>query len=182
MPNRAAIRWCLKGPENPPVIQYMLLDNHLNYLIYPKECSVNNLKENIFQIMEDIESHSINTPLEVYYKSINESYGRHRRDSGQFHRLLKKLLNQKNLLKANSRLAFVLKKEQLHLFKQALYFLDIDSKSKGNAFIVYLCMIALKATRSHVSQVIKQIWKARLSIQKMNRRHEKEFQEFYTLL
>ncbi|WP_258957691.1 hypothetical protein [Legionella sainthelensi] len=74
MPNRAAIRWCPKGSENPAVIQYMLLDNHLNYLIYPKECSVNNLKENIFQVMEDIESHSINTPLEVYYKSIHESY------------------------------------------------------------------------------------------------------------
>ncbi|MCE0723200.1 MULTISPECIES: hypothetical protein [Legionella] len=182
MTNRAAIRWCLKGSGNPPVIQYMLLDSKLDYLIYPKECIVYDVKDTVYQVIEDIESHSLNTPLEIYYKSINEGYGRHRRDSGQFHRFLKKLLNRKNLLKANHRLAFVLKKEQLKLFKDALYFLDIDSKSRGNAFIVYLWMIALKATRSRVTHVIKQIWKARLSIHRMNKMHEKMFEEFYSLI
>ena len=90
MPNRAAIRWCLKGRGNPPVVQYMLLDNKLEYLIYPKECIVDDLKANVLEIIEDIENHSVNDTLEIYYKSINEGYGRHRRDSGQFHLLIKK--------------------------------------------------------------------------------------------
>lgn len=179
MTNRAAIRWCLKGRENPPVIQYMLIDNKLDYLIYPKEYIINNLKTDIGEIIEDIEKHSVNDTLEIYYKSINEGYGRHRRDSGQFHRLIKKILARKNLLKTNSRLAFELKKEQLKLFKDALYFLDVDCKSRGNAFISYLWAIALKATRSRLSIVIKQIWKARFSIHRMNKAHEKSFQEFY---
>lgn len=180
MANRAAIRWVTKGPDKPSVIQYMLLDNNLEYLIYPKEYIVNDLKTNINQILEELQMRSRNSDLDVYYKSINEGYGRHRRDSGQFHRLLKKLLARKNLLKPGRRLAFLLKKEQLRLFKYALYLLDIDCKSRGNAFITHLWAIALKATRSRVPLVIKQIWKARYAIQRMNKNHEKNFQEFYS--
>ncbi|WP_231296913.1 hypothetical protein [Fluoribacter dumoffii] len=182
MCNRAAIRWCLRGPGSPAVIQYMLLDRELNYLISPRECIVDDVKDAVCNVIADIEKHSGDAPLEVYYKSINERYGRHRRDSGQFHRFLKKILLRKNLLKANSRLAFFLKKDQLQLFKKALYFLDIDTKSRGNAFIVYLWMIAMKATRSRVTGVIKQIWKARLSIQRMSKIQKQRFQEFYSLI
>ena len=180
MTNRAAIRWVTKGPHNPAVIQYMLLDNDLEYLIYPKEYVVTDLKKNIKHILEELERRSTQDILEVYYKSINKGYGRHRKDSGKFHRLLKKFLARKKLLKPNSRLAFLLKKDQLKLFKEALCFLDIDCKSKGNAFITHLWAIALKATRSRVPLVIKQIWKARYSIQRMNKKHEKNFQEFYS--
>jgi hypothetical protein len=175
---RAAIRWLPKGPQKPPVIQYMLLDNNLEYLIYPKECMVIDLKKTIHSIIDELQTRSGNDSLEVYYKSINKEFGRHRRDSGQFHRLIKKILGRQNLLKSNSRLAFLLKKEQLKLFKDALYLLDIDCKSKGNAFITHLWAIALKATRSRVPIVIKHIWKARFKIKRMNRAEEKNFQEF----
>lgn len=181
MTNRAAIRWVTKGTDNPPVIQYMLLDKNLEYIIYPKECVVNNLKKNIKDILAELESKSP-ANLEVYYKSINKNYGKHRRDSGQFHLWIKKLLAKKKLLKPNSRLAFILKKEQLRLFKDALYFLDIDCKTRGNAFILHLWAIALKATRSRVSVVIKQIWKSRFNITRMNPNHEKNFQEFFSHL
>ncbi|MBI2785175.1 MAG: hypothetical protein HYX60_02245 [Legionella longbeachae] len=160
----------------------MLVDNQLEYLIFPKECVVTDLKTNINDILKELEIRSRNDSLEVYYKSINEGYGRHRKDSGQFHRLIKKLLARKNLLKPNSRFAFLLKKDQLRLFKDALYLLDIDCKSRGNAFITHLWAIALKATRSRVPIVIKQIWKARFSIQRMNKNYERNFQEFFSLI
>lgn len=179
MTNRAAIRWVTKGTQKSPVIQYMLLDNHLEYLIYPKECVVTDLKTNIKSILDEIQTRAQVDTLEIYYKSINKGYGRHRRDSGQFHKWIKKYLAKKKLLKTNSRLAFLLKKDQLRLFKDALSLLDIDCKSRGNAFITYLWAIALKATRSRVETVIKQIWKARFSITRMNPTHERNFQEFY---
>jgi hypothetical protein len=81
-----------------------------------------------------------------------------------------------------SRFAFMLKKEQLRLFKDALYLLDIDCKTRGNAFILHLWAIALKATRSRVCTVIKQIWKSRFNITRMNSKHENRFHEFYSHL
>lgn len=182
MSNRAAIRWVTKGKQQLPVIHYMLLDKHLEYLIYPKECVVTDLKTNIKFILDELETHAQGDTLEVYYKSINKGYGRHRRDSGQFHKWIKKFLAKKKLLKANSRLAFLLKKDQLRLFKDALSLLDVDCKTRGNAFITHLWAIALKATRSRIEAVIKQIWKARFSITRMNPKHERNFQEFYAHL
>lgn len=179
MTNRAAIRWVTKGADKSPVIQYMLLDKDLEYIIYPKECVVTDLKTNIKHILDELETRSRYAGLEVYYKSINKGYGRHRRDSRQFHNWIKKSLARKRLLKPNSRLACLLKKEQLRLFKDALCLLDIDCKTRGNAFITHLWSIALKATRSRVPVVIKQIWKARFSISRMNQIYEKNFQEFY---
>lgn len=179
MTYRAAIRWTLRGINQSPTIQYMLLDGAFDYVIYPKQCLVTDLKQNLTEIMEDIERHSCTNPLVVHYKSINYAYGRHRRDSARFHLLIKKTLAKRNLLTPNSRLAYELKKESLKQFKRALYFLDVECKSKGNAYITYLWAIALKATRSRVKLVIKQIWKARSSIKRMNAVHERHFEEFY---
>lgn len=180
MINRAAIRWVTRGPNKPPIIQYMLLDSNLEYLIYPKEHEVRDIAPSIKAILEEFEKKSGKIPLRIYYKSVNVSYGAHRRDSGQFHRLLKEYLAKKKLLISNARLAFLLKKDQLKLFKNALYFLDIDCKSRGNAFITHLWAIALKATHSRVPMVIKQIWKARYCIHRMNQTYEKDFQAFYS--
>lgn len=179
---RAAIRWVTRGTQKPPVIQYMLLDKDLEYIIYPKEFVVSDLKSNLKSILEELETCSKSDGLEVYYKSINKGYGKHRRDSGQYHRWINKILAKKKLLKDNSRLAFILKKDQLRLFKDALSLLDIDCKTRGNAYVTHLWAIALKATRSRVTIVIKQIWKSRFSIIRMNPTHERNFQEFYSHL
>jgi len=182
MTYRAAIRWVTRGTQKPPVIQYMLLDKDLEYIIYPKELVVSDLKSNLKSILEELETRSQSDGLEVYYKSINKGHGKHRWDSGQFHKWIKKLLAKKKLLITNSRLAFLLKKDQLRLFKDALSLLDIDCKTRGNAYITHLWAIALKVTRSRVEIVIKQIWKARFSISRMNPIHERNFQEFYAHL
>lgn len=116
MTSRAAIRGVTKGISKPSVIQYMLVDDNWEYIIFPNERGVTDLKTNINDILEELEIRARGDSLQVYYKSINESYGRHREDSGQFHRLIKKLLARKNLLKSNSRLAFFIKKNQLRLF------------------------------------------------------------------
>lgn len=181
MPNIAAIRWLTRGKKKPPVIQYMLLDDNLEYLIYPKEVVVTDLKTDIEDIFNAFHKYvSKNTSLEILFKSINQSYGRHRKDSFQFHRLMKKMLTEKNLLRPNSRTAFLLNKDNLKLFKNALCLLDIDCKTKGYAFTTHLWAIALKATRSRVPLVIKKIWKARYGITRMTRQDLNKFVEFYT--
>lgn len=74
----------------------MLLDDNLDYLIYPKEIAVTDLETDIDAIFQAIEKLAWkNSPLEIHFKSINQSYGRHRKDSFQFHRLIKKRLAKK---------------------------------------------------------------------------------------
>ncbi|KTD08438.1 hypothetical protein [Legionella jamestowniensis] len=180
MTNIAAIRWLTQGPYKPPLIQYMLLDQHLEYLIYPKEVAVTNLKQNIYQIVDHIEKFSKNRALKVRYKSINRSYGAHRHDSEKFHILINRILAKKNLLEPNSRTVSLLKKEDLAFFKNALYLLDIDCKTRGHAFIAHLWTIGLKATKKQISAAIKKIWKARQGIQRMNKNSTIKFAEFYT--
>ncbi|WED43420.1 hypothetical protein [Legionella cardiaca] len=178
MANIAALRWLPRGPHKPPLIQYMLLDEHLEYLIYPKEIEVTDLKTNLYQIFSHIERLSKNAELEVRYKSITRSYGAHRKDSEQFHFLINRILGNKHLLKTNSRTVSLLKKEKLTQFKNALYLLDIDCKTRGCAFIAHLWAIGLKATRKQVNEVIKKIWKARHGITRMNPSSSVKFAEF----
>jgi len=124
----------------------------------------------------------VTTPLEIHYKSIIKNFGKHRRDSAKFHTLINRVLTRKNLLQPNSRKASLLKKENLKLFKQALYFLDIDCKTRGYAFVAHLWAIALKATKSRVPMVIKRIWKVRLGVKRMNEVYLAKFSEFYSHL
>lgn len=182
MSNRAAIRWITKGKYTAPVIQYMLLDYKLDYLIPPQEVVVSDLKNDLWGILNKLEQRTDGICLEIYFKSINIHYRKHRKDSAQFHRLINNYLISRKLKKANSRTAYFLKKEDLRLFKDALYLLDIDCKTRGCAFVAYLWMIALKATRSRIPEVIKQIWKARFSISRMNKNHQMHFDDFYAHL
>ncbi|KTC64742.1 Uncharacterised protein (plasmid) [Legionella adelaidensis] len=182
MKNIAALRWLPRGKLKPPVIQYMLLDDQLEYLIYPKEIEVINLKKDIYKIFFEIENVIAAEPLEVYYKSITVSYGMHRSDSLKFHRLIKKILRRKGLTKINNRTVSLLKKEQLKKFKNALYLMDIDCKAKGNAFIAHLWTIGLKATRKQVDEAIKKIWKSRYGIKRLNKELSEKYAEFYSLL
>ncbi len=179
---RAAIRWLTKGKMNKPVIQYMLLDEQLEYLIRPQEIEVVTLKNDVFAVLEKIEEQSQDSRLEIYFKSVNIHYGKHRQDSAQFHFLISDYLLKRNLKKTNSRTAYFLKKDELRLFKDALSLLDIDCKTRGCAYVAFLWMIALKATRSRVQLVVKQIWKKRLSIQKMNKKQQADFLDFYSLI
>ncbi|ASQ46950.1 hypothetical protein [Legionella clemsonensis] len=180
MTNIAAIRWLTQGPHKPPLIQYMLLDQHLEYLIYPREIAVTELKQDVYDLFKHIETLSKDKAFKVRYKSINRSYGAHRQDSEKFHILINRLLKKKNLLEPNSRTVSLLKKENLAFFKNALYLLDIDCKTRGNAFIAHLWTIALKATKKQINVAIKKIWKARQGIQRMNKNSTIKFAEFYT--
>ncbi|KTD23857.1 Uncharacterised protein [Legionella lansingensis] len=182
MTNIASLRWLTRGHHKPPLIQYMLLDKHLEYLISPKEIVVTDLKKNLNDIFLNIQKFSRSYPLEIRYKSITHSYGGHRKDSEQFHFLLNKILEKKNLLQPNCRMASLLKKEDLTLFKNALYLLDIDSKTRGRAFVAHLWAIALKATKSRIIPVIKKIWKIRHGITRLNKASTAKFSEFYSHL
>ena len=62
-----------RGKYKLPVIQYMLIDAQFEYLVYPQELEVTNLKKKIQQIVLHIEQASVATPLEIYYKSIIEA-------------------------------------------------------------------------------------------------------------
>ncbi|HHF7345921.1 TPA: hypothetical protein ACPSKB_002352 [Legionella feeleii] len=180
MSNIAAIRWLPQGKEKPPLIQYMLINSVLDYLISPTEISVTDLKKNINDLFIHIDKFSQpNIPLIVHYKSITKSFGKHRRDSAKFHKLINKILRKRKLLKANSRTISLLKRENLTLFKDALYFLDIDCKTKGCAFIAHLWTIALKATNKRFPQVIKQIWKSKYGITRITKDSSIKFSEFY---
>lgn len=182
MTNRAALRWLIKGKSRFPVIQYMLLNDKLEYLIPPQEIIITELKKDVWTILHELEQKSNGNSLEIYFKSVTLAYGRHRRDSAQFHYLISSYLRKNNLIKSNSRTAYLLKKEDLRLFKSALNWLDVDCKTRGCAYVAYLWMIALKATRSRIKLVIKQIWMKRLSIIRMNKKQRMEFSEFYSLL
>ncbi|CEK09676.1 hypothetical protein [Legionella hackeliae] len=179
MTNIAAIRWLTQGPRKPPLIQYMLLDQQLEYLIYPKQIIVSNLKLDLYKIFNHIEEFSKHSSLKVRYKSITKSYGGHRRDSGKFHLLINRILQRKHLLESNSRTVSLLKKEQLAFFKNALYLLDIDCKTRGNTFVAHLWAIALKVTKKQVSSVVKKIWKTCQGIKRMNKHSTVKFAEFY---
>lgn len=90
---------------------------------------------------------------------------------------------QKNhLLEPNSRTAILLKKKQLKLFKDALYLLDIDCKTRGQAFVAHLWAIALKATPKRIPDVIKTIWKSRYGIKRMTPNFLEKYNEFYAHL
>ncbi|MCP0914181.1 MULTISPECIES: hypothetical protein [Legionella] len=180
MNNIAAIRWLPRGKYKPPIIQYMLLDPELEYLIYPKEIEVTHLKTNLKEIFNSIAKAADNgMPLIIHYKSVSLGYRKHRRDSAQFHHDINKILKKRKLLKPNARTAVLLQQENLKLFKNALYLLDVDCKARGCAFIAHLWAIALKATAKRVPDVIKRIWKVRCHIKRMNTEANKNFLEFY---
>jgi hypothetical protein len=178
MTNIASLRWVTRGYYKPSLIQYMLLNEQLEYLISPRELVVTNLAKNLYDIFSTIQIFSADISFEVRYKSITRSYGAHRQDSEQFHLILNHILAHKNLIRPNCRTASLLKKEELKRFKKALYFLDIDSKTRGCAFVAHLWSIALKATKKRVDPVIKKIWKARHGITRMNKISSKQFAEF----
>ncbi|QRN05192.1 hypothetical protein GH742_13185 [Legionella sp. MW5194] len=161
----------------------MLLDAELDYLIFPKQRQVRHIQQTLVAILDEMQAFSSTQhPLKVYFKSINVHYGGHRRDSARFHSFLRKLLTRRGLLTPDSRMAYLLKKDDLKRFKQALYWLDIDTKTRGCAFIAHLWAIALKATRSRMELAIRQIWKARYGIQRMSRHDKERFAEFYAHL
>ncbi|RMX01928.1 hypothetical protein EAW55_10230 [Legionella jordanis] len=160
----------------------MLVDEDLEYIIYPKEIVVSELKDNLRAIFLEIEKASGNRSYILRYKSITRSYGAHRRDSEQFHFLLNNILRYKNLARPNSRTASLLKKEDLKHFKRALYFLDIDCQARGKAFVAHLWAIALKASKKRVNDAIKEIWKKRQGIHRMNQKAMSKFTDFYSHL
>ncbi|MDX1838793.1 hypothetical protein [Legionella taurinensis] len=180
---RAAIRWLPQGRENPPLIQYLLLDAKLEYLIFPKQLQVSHIQQTLVAILDEMQSLCPAThPLKVHFKSINVHYGGHRQDSARFHSLIRRLLTRRGLLAPDSRMAYLLKKDELKRFKQALYWLDIDTRTRGCAFVAHLWAIALKATRSRVELAIRQLWKARYGIQRMSNHDKERFAEFYAHL
>ncbi|MBA2651726.1 MAG: hypothetical protein H0U73_05620 [Tatlockia sp.] len=161
----------------------MMIDSHLEYVISPKEIEVYDLDKSIKEIVAKMFQFKPKlTSLEIRYKSVIISFGKHRKDSALFHYKMQRILLNNQLLKPSCRTAFLLKKENLKLFKNALYLLDIDCKTRGCAFITHLWAIALKATRARVYKVIKQIWKARMGIKKMSQKNLQQFLEFYSLL
>jgi hypothetical protein len=180
--NTAAIRWLVRGKTNPPLIQYMLINKELEYLIYPKELVVTDLKKNLNQIFEAIDGISNNTPLEICYKSIQMGYWIPRKDSRKFHKLINKSITKRDLLEKAHKTSFLLKKEDLAHFKNALNFLDIDCKSRGEAYIAHLWTIALKVTKGRMYEAIKRIWKIRCGIHQMTEAQSIQFHEFYSLL
>lgn len=180
---RGAIRWLPQGREKPPLIQYMLLDEKLEYLISPRQIPVVNIQQTLVGILDDMRTFSSEQhPLQVHFKSINVHYGGHRRDSGRFHYLIRGLLKRRGLLTRDSRMAFLLTKDELKRFKQALDWLDVDTRTRGSAFIAHLWAIAMKATRRRVDEAIRQIWKARYAIHRMSKKDAIRFAEFYTHL
>lgn len=182
MANIAAIRWLTQGRNHPPIIQYMLLDERLEYLIQPQEITVTHLKTNLKEIFATIERKSKDNLLELHYKSVLTSFWRPRRDSKKFHKLINKYLIKKGLFKNSHRTSYLLKKENLAFFKNALYFLDIDCKTKGKAYVAHLWTIALSVTKGRMLDAIKQLWKSRYGIKRMNKEQLSRFMEFYSAL
>ncbi|KTC75980.1 hypothetical protein Lbir_0049 [Legionella birminghamensis] len=183
MSYNAAIRWLPRGYYKLPVIQYLLLDEQLEYLISPAIIEVYDLKSSVTQVLDHIERLVPDKKaLKIHFKSITKSYGRHRRDSLQFDRLIRQWLIRNHLLEPNSRTAILLKKTQLKLFKDALYLLDIDCKTRGQAFVAHLWSIALKATPKRIPEVIKTIWKSRYGIKRMTPEYLVKYNEFYAHL
>ncbi|MBA2710018.1 MAG: hypothetical protein H0U57_05465 [Tatlockia sp.] len=183
MSNIGAIRWLTRGKYKLPLIQYMLINSQFEYLIPPKEVEVVDIEQSLSDIILEMKHFSASSSdLKIRYKSVIVSYGRHRKDSGRFHFRIRHILWLNNLHISNNRTSFLLKKEDLKRFKNALYFLDIDCKSRGNAFVTHLWAIALKATRAQYASVIKKIWKTRMGLKTMNKHNSQRFKEFYSLL
>jgi hypothetical protein len=179
--NIAALRWVPRGRFKPPVIQYMLIDVNLEYLIWPKEILVTQVETTLEKIFHEIEAVSKERPLKIHYKSIVKGYWAHRWDSAQFHRKVNQYLARNGLLDTYHKTAFLLKKAPLQQFKQALYFLDIDCKTRGEAYVAHLWTIALKVTKGRLYDVIKQIWKKRYGVKRLSKEMSEQFREFYSL-
>ncbi len=180
--NIAAIRWLPRGKNHLPLIQYMLIDSNLEYLIFPKEVIVTDMNETLEGIFRAIERASKNDmPLAIHYKSIVKGYWTPRKDSAQFHKKINQYL-EKQSLPDTYKTSFLLKKEYLKQFKRALYFLDIDCKTKGYAYVAHLWTIALNVTKGRVETVIKQMLKKKYGVKRLTGEFIDKFDEFHSML
>lgn len=171
----AVIRWLPN--QNNPLIQFMMLDEAFNYLIQPSEIQVKELEKDLSKIFTNFDKKAVRHTYCLKYKSVTLSFGRHRKDSAAFHRLINQLAKARKV--DCDRKMRKLTGDALKQFKQALKFLDIDIRP---AYIVQLWAIALKveSRERSVKKGLEQLWKKKESVNRLDTDLRESFNEFLT--